>query len=244
MHALTCGLAAPLRGPEEPVQEVRHRTLTPGETGQERGRVRTEKHAAQGRDVQLGAGEPIGEHGEERAHAAFEQPARLCPFVQDHARVPGQGHARGIRVAPQAGAGEREAAGRVVVRLALEQEQEPIHHDQPLVPERPRELLPIRVGAQSFLVGRVVEHLLDEALDRLARLDAQLLGHAGLAQPGLVHQIGQGARPLRPTERDQQAERIGDLAGPLPVRVDRDQDLGVGPGWVGHEDAKLDAVGE
>ena len=102
------------------------------------------------------------------------------------------------------------------------------------------------VGMRSEPVAilGVVEDLLEEPLDRLAGLVAQLLGHPGLLQPGLVDDLGQGRHAVGAGEGQEQQERAGNFAAALPAGIDGDDDLRVGPGRVGYQETQLDAVGE
>ena len=58
--------------------------------------------------------------------------------------------------------------------------------------------------ASRACVGRVIEHLLDEALDGLAGLVAQVLGDPALLQAGLVDQVGDGGDAGGRGQRQQQ----------------------------------------
>ena len=78
----------------------------------------------------------------------------------------------------------------------------------------------------------MIEHLLHEPLDRLAGLDAQFLGHAGLLQTGFVHQFRQRRDAGGRAEREHQPVRVGDIPASLPAGVDGDDDLRVRPGRV------------
>ena len=58
------------------------------------------------------------------------------------------------------------------------------------------------LGEPLAVVG-MIEHLLDEPLDRLPGLVPQILGHAGLLQAGLIDQFRESSAPQpgRPAPR-------------------------------------------
>ena len=90
----------------------------------------------------------------------------------------------------------------------------------------------------------MVQHLLDEPPDRLPGLVAQVLGDAGLLQPGLIDQLRDRLHAVGRGQRQEQPERVGHVAAALPVGIEREDHLGVGPGRIGNQQPQFDAVGQ
>ncbi len=220
------------RGPEELVQQVCDCPFSPAELREHRRGRGAEERPTQWLDIQLGTLDPLVEHLEQRAQAGFQEPAGLDDLVQHRMGEPGQGHAGAERVSPEAGRGEAERPGRVVAGFELEDEQQPVDEHQPFVPEVAGQGAAILLLIEPGAVVRVVEHLLDEALDGLAGLIAKVLCDAGLLQAGLVDQVRHCFDARGRSQGQKQAERVGHVAASLPARIDRDDHLGVGPGGV------------
>ena len=239
------GLAAAFLGcPEQAVEKPGHAAFAPGSFRQDRCCVRAEELASQWLDDQLGALEPLLEHPEEAAEPGLEKLTCLHPFFQHVAGVGCQGHAGRERVAPQARRREPERPGGVVARFQLEDKEQPVDGDEPLVPQVPGEGGPIGMRGEPVAILGLIEDLLQEPLYRLAGLVAQLLGDARLLQAGFVNDLGEGRHAGWAGQGEKQQERPGNFPAAPPARVDWDNNLRVGPGRVGYQEAQLDAVGE
>ena len=100
----------------------------------------------------------------------------------------------------------------------------------------------------SFLQQRhvrgVVQNLLNKSLNGETGLVPQVLGDAGLLQAGLIDQFGNLLHPSRADQRQEQAERIGHFPAALPVGIEREDHLRVGPGRIGDQQPQLNTVGQ
>jgi hypothetical protein len=94
--------------------------------------------------------------------------------------------ARRICVPPQAGGGETEIPRRVVIALALENEQKAIDDNQTLVPEFAGEFRFVGESREAFAVFGMTEDFLNESLYRAARLYPEFLCDRCLFEAGLL----------------------------------------------------------
>ena len=77
--------------------------------------------------------------------------------------------------------------------LELQHEQQSIDHNQPFLPKA--RCKPVAFGAHVEIC-RSIEHGLQKAFDGVARLQSQILGDAGLGQPGCIEHIGQCGKSI------------------------------------------------
>ena len=92
----------------------------------------------------------------------------------------------------------------------------------------------------------MIEHGLKEALDGVARLQAQIFRDPGLIEPRCIQHFGQRSEPIRCCEGPQNTIRIGRKVPCAPTgrTGERDRDVAVRPCRVAQQQSQIVAVGQ
>ena len=107
-------------------------------------------------------------------------------------------------------------------------------------------MLPIATVRQRLGICRMLQHLLQKALDRATRLQPQLLGDAALSQPGRFCEIRQRRHSSGGGQGQEQAIGIRQRPGcpPATSAIQADADVAVGSGGITEQDSQLFPIAE